>query len=1220
MHQRTASSEWWKMNARQRALALWTLGLVLALGASVPSAETITWVNGSGGYWGTPANWDPQDVPDQSGETALVPAGSGTYTIDFNGAVALDQIDFNNSAATLNLNGYTLGLYLPAGLSNSGTIRASNGSSISGLLGQTATGRLLVPSPTNLYLYGDAHNDGTIYLGSLPSVGQVQLYISSYGYTLEGTGALVMQTDGTPSQALLTCYYGDLVQSAGHTIRGSGTIAIQMVNEGRVDADDPGHALVISSFPQVNRGTYAATNSGILSIEGIAVNQSGGGQMLADGGAIRLNNCTVSSGALDTGGSGAIECHGGVYLSDVTNLGQLNIPGSQCIYLTGTTTTDNGTILINSDQSGNDAILYVSGYGLVLDGTGEIRLQTTGSDINDALLASCYGTLVQRAAHTIHGEGMVSVALANEGLVSADVNGRVLGLHLENKSNSGTFQAINGGVLDIAAPVTQAVSGCIRADGGSVHLSNAVTGGRIETTGASTVECYSGMAFSTGTQLARMNILGSGRIADVANQGPIAIVGGADLSLGGGTTTNDSRITVNSNQSSSDAILYVSSYHHILQGSGDVLLQTTGTDLYDACIRSAYGSLIQYPTHTIHGEGILDADFENRGTVNADISGRVLRLGSPNCTNNAICKATNGGVLEVSSTISQGATATLMADGGRVVIDNGCSISGGNLASANGGTVECFGGPTLSGVTNQGQLYIPGGQSAYISNGLTNNGTITINSNHIDTDAILYVSGYGQILSGNGQILLQTTGDVYDARFSSYYASITQAAGHTIRGDGQVDLRLTNYGTIAADVAGRTLFLNGEEKQNHGTMRAQNGGVMNIPVSFSNDGVAEATGGGLLRTGGYLANYQAGTFSGGAWLVRPNSTMRLGGANIQHLGARVLLEGPNANLYSDDGTTPALGPLQAIDEGGDLEFAGGTGFATTGSLAVNFGRLTIGAGSSVTVNGTFTQTGNDEVDEGRTTVNGALVVTGGSLAIDGGTLCGNGAVQGNVTCGGGVAPGTSVGELTIQGGYTQTEDGTYYVELGGPNAGQYDHLQVSGQANLSGRLVVKPAGGYVPQIGQRFTIMNCASRTGEFTLETGCLGPDLGYETYYYADHVEIEIDGAPSAIEEPGEPDVPVAPEVPAPTMLALTARPVAGGGAVLSLDLPQAAEVELSLFDFAGRRVAVLQHGPEGLGRHAYVWEGIPANASGIYLARARVRTADGTTERHARVLLVR
>jgi hypothetical protein len=553
--------------------------------------------------------------------------------------------------------------------------------------------------------------------------------------------------------------------------------------------------------------------------------------------------------------------------------------------------------------------------------------------------------------------------------------------------------------------------------------------------------------------------------------------------------------------------------------------------------------------------------------------------------------------------------------------------------------VECYNGTNLDGVTNQGRLDVHAGNETRMTHSLTNNGTITINSDHTGSDAFLYVDGYGQTVDGSGQIVLQTTGDLWDARFDDYYGSVTQRAGHTIRGDGVIGACLWNYGTVLADVAGRTLQLHNQEKYNYGTMRSENGAILNSTVTFTNSGTAEVTGGGVFRLAGPLNNYASGTLTGGAWLVRPNSTMRLLNANIQQLDARILLEGPNANLYRDDGTTQALGSLQTIKAAGDLELSGGPSLTTPGNLTVAHGRLTVGAGSALTVNGSFTQTGITEADSGRVVIDGTLSASIDPVMITGGRLHGSGTIQNDVLCSGGVAPGSSAGTLTVNGDYTQTGTATCYIELAGHDAGQYDRLQVSGQASLAGRLIVKSINGYVPAIGDHFTIMTFGSRVGAFTLETGCPGEGLQYETHYYADRIEIEIYGDASSVSEPEiadgtdseaidiEPDEsgdPVAPELVAPATVSLAAHPQANGRVTLALDLPAAAEVELSLFDLSGRRVACLRQGLESLGRHMFTWNGIADSGElcpgGIYLARARAGSPDGTAERRARVLIVR
>jgi hypothetical protein len=66
---------------------------------------------------------------------------------------------------------------------------------------------------------------------------------------------------------------------------------------------------------------------------------------------------------------------------------------------------------------------------------------------------------------------------------------------------------------------------------------------------------------------------------------------------------------------------------------------------------------------------------------------------------------------------------------------------------------------------------------------------------------------------------------------------------------------------------------------------------------------------------------------------------------------------------------------------------------------------------------------------GTTTVNGSLIAD--TVAIDGGTLKGDGVVTSDVTNNSVVAAGNSPGFLDIVGDYTQTATGTLLIEIAG---------------------------------------------------------------------------------------------------------------------------------------------------------------------------------------------
>jgi Metallo-peptidase family M12B Reprolysin-like len=74
--------------------------------------------------------------------------------------------------------------------------------------------------------------------------------------------------------------------------------------------------------------------------------------------------------------------------------------------------------------------------------------------------------------------------------------------------------------------------------------------------------------------------------------------------------------------------------------------------------------------------------------------------------------------------------------------------------------------------------------------------------------------------------------------------------------------------------------------------------------------------------------------------------------------------------------------------------------------------------------------------------------------------------------------------INITGNYTQS-GGSLHVEIGGTGAGQFDRLNISGQANLNGWLEIVRSEGFNPAVGDSFRIMTFGSRSGNFLPITG---------------------------------------------------------------------------------------------------------------------------------------
>lgn len=348
------------------------------------------------------------------------------------------------------------------------------------------------------------------------------------------------------------------------------------------------------------------------------------------------------------------------------------------------------------------------------------------------------------------------------------------------------------------------------------------------------------------------------------------------------------------------------------------------------------------------------------------------------------------------------------------------------------------------------------------------------------------ISGPGGLTIGSGQVNL--TG------VNTYTGGTTVSGGGILginanSGAGAVSGGLTlNNGTLlalASITSGRTVTLGA----GGGTFNT-NGNDITLTTAVQGSGGLTKSGAGILTLAG------ANSYAGGTTLNA--GALRLAtGASLPSLGA-LTVNGGTFDLNGNDVTVGALsGSGGTISLGSGNLISNDSAFTTLATTITGTGGLTKTGSGTLILSGASTYTGPTSITGGRLSVNGSITsnVTVGSN----GNLGGAGTITGTVVNGGVLAPGNSIGTLSVVGSYTQNAGSTYQVETNG--AGQADRINISGApgtATINGGTVsvTGATGIYAPST--TYTILNATGGvTGTFAAANSLfpfLQPSLGYD------------------------------------------------------------------------------------------------------------------------------
>jgi autotransporter-associated beta strand protein len=430
-----------------------------------------------------------------------------------------------------------------------------------------------------------------------------------------------------------------------------------------------------------------------------------------------------------------------------------------------------------------------------------------------------------------------------------------------------------------------------------------------------------------------------------------------------------------------------------------------------------------------------DQQFDNViADAQTDDAGRLIKEGAATLTLGGANTYT-GGTLVRAGTL-RGDTTSLQGD---------IAVDGGAVVEFNQTDDDSFDGA----ITGQGAVLKTGAAELELTGANTYAGNTTISAGSLRGDA---GSLQGNIsVANNAAVIFEHDND------DEYSGDLTGAGGFTKEGAGTLTLSGANTISGASSLDGGALI----------------GGAASIPRNLTtaagtsvtfDDGENDGTYSGSLKGAGDFVKLGTGTLT-----LSGNNSNLTGQASLDAGALRGGPAGIPANLATAAGTSVIF------NHANNGTYAG----AISGSADV-----TKSGSGALTLSGANTFTGLTSLTGGRLYVEGSLV--GGVDVAAGTVLGGTGSIGGPVDVNGTVAPGNSIGELTVDS-VVFAPGSVFAVEVAESGAG--DRLTVLGNADLAGGSVtVDPgAGSYLAPVD--VTILSAASINGDFA----SFGPDFAF-------------------------------------------------------------------------------------------------------------------------------
>ncbi len=597
-------------------------------------------------------------------------------------------------------------------------------------------------------------------------------------------------------------------------------------------------------------------------------------------------------------------------------------------------------------------------------------------------------------------------------------------------SNAGLTVGDNGATIDVASGTTL------------VYPAQAVSGaGNLTKNGAGTFQMDEGTASSTYTNLT----LNAGTVAFNKSSGGL---GAGSLTINGGvirTTTASSRSPNNpSIFANADFTLGSSTTAAITFTGGGAWMLANGTRTITV------DTIVATITGTVGDGG------NNYGLTKAG-SGVLALNGVGSWTGATLI---NAGALKLGNNLGAGTTAITAA--GTLQIANGIFVSNNFTATQ---TFESMDVNDASAIgTYTGTATATGGSANFRFMASGAGATLVFSNATVNTGSKNLWPTRGNIVYAGNSVMSSTVASLI-GRSAGNPASLLMK--DTATGNFTAGFKLGEGGGINSSVA--------LTMQDSASLTTGTSGFDFLSTTVASSSVS--LNGGTLAVGSFsktAANAETLSLNGGT--IKANASSATFFPSLAGLTANV---STNGGTIDDNGFAITIAQPLIHD-------------ATLGGTA-DGGLTKSGAGTN-TLSGSSTYTGPTVVNAGTLLVNGSLAGSGAVTVINGATLGGNGAINGAVIVNGTLAPGTSIGTLTLSN--AATLNSLALMEINRTNAQTADRLLLtSGTVTYGGTLTVTNLGTAL-QGGDIFTLFSAPATSGVFAATNlPTLAADLNWRT-----------------------------------------------------------------------------------------------------------------------------